>query len=450
MLSRRIFDCYIPPVMPRADYLRLSCFVAGLLGLTILTLSDSGASRTVQAFSSGPLPGNTGAPGEQTCANCHSSSGGLIEGTFTIDVPTTYIPGATYEIRVRHTSSDLTRRRWGFQLTVLSADHKKAGDLQLEEDTTQILNETGPNGDRQYIEHNLQGTFNGRTGGAVWYFYWQAPSQNIGPITFYATGNQANGDFDNTGDDILTTAAISQPPGNPLDDVTFFVTQQYLDFLNRAPDAPGLGYWKSQITDCQANAQCLQQKRAEVSAAFFFSAEFQYTAFFDARLYQIAYSRSPTYTEFVTDMSLLGLGSGGDLGTNRSNFLEGYTHSANFLSLYAILQNGAYVDALLTRAGISIPASERNALIAGLNSGSETRGSVLGKLTDNEVFQQTNFNSTFVLVEYFGYLRRSPDDEGFAYWLGKLHQPGGNNATIVDMIKVFITSDEYRLRFGPI
>jgi hypothetical protein len=200
--------------------------MAALLGLTFLLLSDGGVSRKVQAFSAGPLPGNTGAPGEGSCANCHSSSGGLIVGTFTIDVPTIYLPGNTYEIRVRHTSSDLTRKRWGFQLTVLGADNQKAGDLQLEEETTQILNDVGPGGNRQYIEHNALGTFNGRTGGAVWYFFWRAPSDNIGPVTFYAAGNQANGDLDNTGDEILTTTAISQPPSNPIDDVTFFVTQQ--------------------------------------------------------------------------------------------------------------------------------------------------------------------------------------------------------------------------------
>lgn len=436
--------------MPKGDYVRLCCFVAGLLGLAILLLSDSGASRTVHAFSSGPLPGNTGAPGEQTCANCHASSGGLVLGTFTIDVPTTYVPGNTYEIRVRHTSPDLTRKRWGFQLTVLGADNHKAGDLQLEEDTTQILNDIGSDGPRQYIEHNLQGTFNGRTGGAVWYFFWQAPTGNVGPVTFYAAGNQANGDFDPTGDQILTATAVSQPPSNPIDDVTFFVTQQYLDFLDRVPDSGGLAYWSSQITNCQSNSQCIQQKRAEVAAAFFFSTEFQLTAFFDNRVYQVAYARAPTYPEFLSDISLLGLGSGGDLAANRRNFLEAFTQSANFLGIYGVLQNPDYVDALLTKAQISLTPAERTSLVTGLNIGTETRGSVLGKLADNEAFQQAQFNSGFVLLEYFGYLRRFPDDVGFAFWLDKLNQPGGGNATILDMIKVFITSDEYRQRFGPI
>jgi hypothetical protein len=432
--------------MSRGDHFKLGCIVV-LLGVAIALLSD-GTTRTVHAFSSGPLPGNTGAPGEQTCANCHSSSGGLVPGTLTIDVPPIYQPGNIYEIRVRSTSTDLTRRRWGFQLTVLTADNQKAGDLQLEEDTNQILNNVGPGGNRQYVEHNLQGTFNGKTGGAVWYFYWAAPLQNVGPVTFYAAGNQANGDFDSTGDDILTTSVVSQPPSNPVDDASFFVTQQYLDFLDRGPDPEGLAYWKSQITSCQSSIQCIQQKRAEVSAAFFFSTEFQLTAFFDNRVYQIAYGRPPTYPEFVSDMSTLGLGSGGDLTVHRTTFIEGFTNSANFLGLYAVLQNATYVDTLTTKAGISLTAAERTALITGLNNGTETRGSVLAKLADNEASQASQFNAGFVLLEYFGYLRRYPDDEGFAFWLGKLNQPGGN-ATVIDMIKFFITSAEYRQRFGP-
>jgi len=147
-------------------------------------------------------------------------------------------------------------------------------------------------------------------------------------------------------------------------------------------------------------------------------------------------------------MSQLGLGSGGDLAAHRVDFLEGFTQSANFLALYAVLQNAAYVDALLTESGIVITPAERSALITGLDNGTETRGSVLGKLADNQTFQQQRFNSDFVLLEYFGYLRRSPDDAGFAFWLDKLNRPGGA-ATIIDMIKVFITSAEYRQRFGP-
>lgn len=203
------------------------------------------------------------------------------------------------------------------------------------------------------------------------------------------------------------------------------------------------------ITNCNSDAQCIQEKRAQVSSSFFYSIEFQQTAFFDNRIYQVAYGRGVTYPEFVFDMSVLGVGLDGDLTGHRTFFLESLTHSANFLSLYAVLQNPAYVDALLKSSGITITAAERNALIAGLNTGSESRGSVLAKLADNQAFQQAQSNPGFVLLAYYCYLKRSPDDAEYAFWLDKLNQPSGD-AAIIDMIKLFITSAEYRQRFGPV
>jgi hypothetical protein len=52
----------------------------------------------------------------------------------------------------------------------------------------------------------------------------------------------------------------------------------------------------------------------------------------------------------------------------------------------------------------------------------------------------------FVMMEYFGYLRRDPDPNGFQFWLDKLNQFGGNFEK-ADMVKAFIISGEYRDRF---
>lgn len=434
--------------MKRAEQIKLFCVLVGALGVALLLFSDIGPSRTVQAFSSGPQPGLTGAAGEQTCVSCHSGSGAPATGTFTIEVPDSYQPGVTYELRVRHTSSDPTRKRWGFQLTALTGDNQRAGDLQVEEDNTQILNDAGPGGNRQYIEHNLQGTFNGRTGGAVWSFFWQAPATNVGPVTFYAAGNQANGDSENTGDDIFTARAVSQPPANPIDDATFFVTQCYLDYLARPPDPDGLAFWTTQITQCGSDFQCIQQRRVAVATAFFYSSEFDQTAFFDYGVYQVSYGRPPTFPEFVSDMSALGLNAPGTLAEHRQTFLDGFTQTANFRSIYAVLSNTQYVDALLARSSISITPAERAALITGLDNGSETRGSVLGKLADDPTFRESHFKAALVLLEYFGSLRRSADDEGYAFWLTVINQPGGQEL-VVDVIRAFLFSAEYRARFGP-
>jgi len=63
------------------------------------------------------------------------------------------------------------------------------------------------------------------------------------------------------------------------------------------------------------------------------------------------------------------------------------------------------------------------------------------------------FNRAFVLMQFFGYLRRNPNDapdadySGYDFWLTKLNQFNGNFQG-AEMVKAFITSAEYRQRFG--
>jgi len=135
---------------------------------------------------------------------CHSGSPlNSGTGTVTISTPSSYQPGQTYQITVQDQTTDQSRRRWGFQLTVLTASNAKAGQLQATSITSLILND-GPGFSRDYIEHNLQGTFQGQTGGASWTFPWVAPSTDVGPVTFYVATNMANGDGNQTGDFIFT------------------------------------------------------------------------------------------------------------------------------------------------------------------------------------------------------------------------------------------------------
>jgi hypothetical protein len=91
---------------------------------------------------------------------------------------------------------------------------------------------------------------------------------------------------------------------------------------------------------------------------------------------------------------------------------------------------------------------ERDALINGLANQTETRATVLRKITEKPSFRQAETNSMFVLMEYFGYLHRNPDTAGFNFWLNKLNQFNGNFIQ-ADMVKAFINSSEYRQRFGP-
>jgi uncharacterized repeat protein (TIGR01451 family) len=167
----------------------------------------------VHAFSAGPPAGYTGAPQEEpeACAECHVPPDAGT-GKISITAPQTYVPGQTYAITVTHTNPDPTRLRWGFELTVLdTASDEKAGTLQSNDGLTQVLNNAGPNSARQYIEHTAAGTFIGQQNGASWTFNWTAPPTDVGPVNFYAAGNQANNDGNTSGDYIYKTFVASAP-----------------------------------------------------------------------------------------------------------------------------------------------------------------------------------------------------------------------------------------------
>lgn len=127
------------------------------------------------------------------------------------------------------------------------------------------------------------------------------------------------------------------------------------------------------------------------------------------------------------------------------------------------MNNDQYVDKLFQTTGVTPTASERSALVDGLASSTETKASVLFKIVDGtqtvaggalqfqtrygQVFYTQQFNPAFVQMEYFGYMKRDPDDAGYAFWLGKLTQFGGNFVN-AEMVLAFISSPEYRARFG--
>jgi hypothetical protein len=278
-------------------------------------------------------------------------------------------------------------------------------------------------------------------------------------------------------------------PANPIDNAREFVKQQYRDFLNREADPAGENFWTDNITKCsdparrppgQTEAQCTLRQRETTSGAFFLSPEFQYTGYFVYRMYVGALGRQPKLSEFIPDAQFVGNGiivngqlSGTKINQNKADFAAQFVNCtdaakyrcAEFKAIYDGLNNTQYVDKLFQTTGITPTASERAALIDGLNASpaTETRASVLQKVVDGinvisegnqqftttygQAFYEQQFNRAFVLLEYFGYMKRDPDDAGYAFWLGKLNLFGGNFVN-AEMVLAFISSPEYRARFG--
>jgi hypothetical protein len=256
---------------------------------------------------------------------------------------------------------------------------------------------------------------------------------------------------------------------NPIDNSDTFVRQHYHDFLNREPDPAGLAFWRDQIEACGANAACRSDRRVNVSAAFFLSIEFQQTGYLVYRFYQEAYGRRIggavplTFDEFLRDTQRIGkgvvIGQPGALETleaNKQAFALDFVQRPEFLAVYPRSMNPAqFVDALNANTSGALSQAERNALIAELagNNTDAGRAAVLRKVADDAEFVAAEFNRAFVLAEYFGYLRRNPNEapdadfSGFNFWLNKLNAFNGNFQN-AEMVKAFIESLEYRARFG--
>jgi subtilisin family serine protease len=268
---------------------------------------------------------------------------------------------------------------------------------------------------------------------------------------------------------------LSPGATNPLDDPGFFVRQHYLDFLNREPDASGLAFWKNQITSCGSNAQCIEIKRINVSAAFFLSIEFQETGYLVYKMYKAAYGNLPgapvpvRYGEFLPDSQQIALGVQVGIGnwqalleSNKVAFANDFVTRSRFSLLYpTTLTPSQFVDMLIANAGFTATAAERQAFINEFGTATTTvdtaaRARVVRKIAENATFHQQELNKAFVLAEYFGYLRRNPYDPpestldygGYNFWLSKLNQFNGNFVQ-AEMVKAFLASDEYRHRFGP-
>lgn len=275
----------------------------------------------------------------------------------------------------------------------------------------------------------------------------------------------------------ITSDDVGTGP-NPILTQDFFVRQHYLDFFNRAPDASGLAFWTNEITSCGANAACIDLKRTNVSAAFYVSIEFRETGYLVYRMYKVSYGNLDNGTapvpvrlaEFLPDTQQIGNGvvvGEGDwqtkLNDNKILFAQEFVARATFGAKYPTsLTPAQFVDALFANGDVTPTPGDRTAAInefsgAGNTADNAARARALRLVAENGTLATQEFNKAFVLMQYFGYLRRNPYDApeptlnytGYNFWLNKLVNEFNGNYVNAEMVRAFIVSSEYQQRFGP-
>ncbi|HBB87942.1 MAG TPA: hypothetical protein DC047_10035 [Blastocatellia bacterium] len=259
-------------------------------------------------------------------------------------------------------------------------------------------------------------------------------------------------------------------------DADFFVNQQYVDFLSRFPDQSGFDFWSGEITSCGGNAACVDARRTNTSGAFFLSIEFQETGYLVERMYKVAFGDAQAQStdggahpilvpivrrgEFLPDSLQIGNGvivnkTGWEavLEANKAAYANDFVSRTRFTTAYAGVPNATFVSTLNNNAGGNILSSaEQTNLVNNLNAGTMTRAQVVRAVAEDSDLNFAEKNKAFVLMQYFGYLRRDPnsgpdtDYSGYDFWLKKLNAHGGDFHA-AEMVRSFLVASEYLNRF---
>jgi hypothetical protein len=159
-------------------------------------------------------------------------------------------------------------------------------------------------------------------------------------------------------------------------------------------------------------------------------------------MYLAAFGRMPRYQEFLQDMKQLGKGvvmgateAEPPLPTRLLRLAQLFQQREEFKALYGNISDEEFVGKLLTNAGLQVTESDRAAFGTALQNGSEDRPSLLLKIGTDPRVQLREQNRALVLIYFFAYLQRNPDDppdsnlDGFLHWVKFLEHHGAADLT---------------------
>ncbi|HEX5887947.1 MAG TPA: matrixin family metalloprotease [Pyrinomonadaceae bacterium] len=262
----------------------------------------------------------------------------------------------------------------------------------------------------------------------------------------------------NSGETAYVPGAITIDPAanaalsNPVDDFRFFINQQYLDLTGREADPVVLEKLSTQLTQCGGRVECLRSRRVDVSTAVLTENDLPGTGVFLHGLYTAGLGRRPKFAEFETDRTTL-MSQSGEVERSRMAFILAFVQRSEFKRRYApTMKASEFVDAvllsLMQNSSVDL-AVMRTELIALADEPTAGRAAVLARIIGQQSVIDAQYHHAFILSHYFGYLRRDPDDSGFATWLTFIrNKPLRDADTARSVTCGFLNSAEYQERFG--
>ena len=262
----------------------------------------------------------------------------------------------------------------------------------------------------------------------------------------------------NSGETAYVPGAITIDPAagaavsNPVDDARFFVNQHYLDLTGREANQSVIEKLSAQLSQCGGKLDCLRSRRVDVSTAVLLENDLPAMGGFLHGLYTAGLGRRPKFTEFEIDRAALA-SQNGEVDFNRMAFIHAFVQRPEFKRRYAAtMKSSEFVDAVLTsvmqNSSVDL-ASMRTELIALADDPVAGRATVLAKVIGQQSVIDAQYYQAFILSHYFGYLRRDPDESGYATWLTFIkNKPLRDADTARSVTCGFLNSSEYQERFG--
>lgn len=275
-----------------------------------------------------------------------------------------------------------------------------------------------------------------------------APNAAFGDYTIRLQSN--SGEMAFVPGAITIDPAVSAPIANPVDDARFFVSQHFTDLTGRAADPAAIEKLTTQLVQCGTKAECLRT-RLDISTSLLVN-ELPSSALFLNSLYVSSLGRRPKLTEFESDRALL-LNDTEDPERARMALVNAFAQRPEFKKKYpATMKPAEFVDAILATVmqttGIDLNG-EKDSFIGMFDDPNLGRAGIVARLATQSTIADAQYNQTLVTFNYFAFLRRDPDETGFAYWLNTVKNKSPRDPIAARAIVCsFLNSEEYQSRFG--